>query len=240
VSPVTTELAPVDGAYAHVLQRQLVTSVGVAPGLLKELTDHDVACLLTYSGTLEDMSKWVVSDLLVWAEEQVAAQVGARSGREFWDKRDAMWDDLLKLCKADISKHTAYNMAATARAFGWERRRHTATLSFEHHRLVSGRNPDEQEYWLDMTEAGEWSVARLRGALYGEGEHFTPNLTVMSTPEFWPPERVEREVYAAFGLPTRYDTVEHIKRLVEQIKGDLQREYQNHRSSRRYPRPSED
>jgi hypothetical protein len=232
--PVSEMLAPIDRAYTEVLQRQLVTSVGVAPGLLNKLSDTDVGYLLMYSGVLDDMSKWVVADLLVWGEMRVAREVNASSGREYWDARDKMWGEILSNCKMDISKHTAYNMAATARAFPWERRRHTATLSFEHHRLLSGKEHDEQEYWLDMTEDCEWSVHRLRGKLYGEGDPLAPRQTVMSTPQdFWPEQRVEKEVYAAFSLPTRYDTVQRIIQLVQQIKEEIVNEQANRHS---YPR----
>jgi hypothetical protein len=170
VLPVSDELATVDRAYAHVLTRQLVTSVGVAPGLLRELNNEDVECLLTYSGTLDDMSKWVVADLMVWGEIQATQRVGANSGKVFWEVRDGIWDELLLACKMDISKHTAYNMVSTAKAFPWERRRHTKTLSFEHHRIVASRDNDQQEYWLDLAEAGEWSVAKLRHNYYSNWE----------------------------------------------------------------------
>lgn len=232
--PVTTELAPVDRAYAHVMHRQLVTSVGVNPGLLRELTNQDVECLLTYAGTLDDMSRWVVADLLVWAEERAAEQTGSRSGRIFWDARDKLWEGLLMACKMDISKYTAYNMVSTARAFPWQRRRHTRTLSFEHHRLVSGREPDEQEYWLDLADDGEWSVHQLRTHLYSQGDPLTPNLSVVLTPHNpWPEERVEKEVYAAFSLSTRYDTVEAIKQLVNRIIEEIRNEYQNTKNNGR-------
>jgi hypothetical protein len=222
VLPVSDELATVDRAYAHVLTRQLVTSVGVAPGLLRELNNEDVECLLTYSGTLDDMSKWVVADLMVWGEIQATQRVGANSGKVFWEVRDGIWDELLLACKMDISKHTAYNMVSTAKAFPWERRRHTKTLSFEHHRIVASRDNDQQEYWLDLAEAGEWSVAKLRHNYYSNADPLSPTITVMSTPrDLWPIERVEREVYDAFALPTRWDTVERIKLLILQVKEEI-------------------
>jgi hypothetical protein len=224
--PVSEALAPIERAYTEVLQRQLVTSVGVAPNLLAELSDADVGYLLVYAGSLEDVSKWTVADLLVWAEQRAATNVGTTSGREFWDARDRLWDEILANCKMDVGKHAAYNMAATARAFPWERRRHTATLSFEHHRLVSSREEDEQEHWLDMAEDGEWSVRKMRARFYGGGDPLLPKVTVMSTSqprELWPIQRVEREVYDAFALPTRYDTVQRIIEVVQQIKDELQR-----------------
>lgn len=202
--------------------------MGIAPGLLGELDNHDVACLLTYSSTLEDMSKWVVADLLVWAELRAAHHAGQNSGRAFWDARDALWDELLDSCKMDLSKHTCYNMVATAHAFPWQRRRHTETLSFEHHRLLVARDEDEQEYWLDMAEAGGWSVARLRGALYGETE-ISPHVTVMSAPTLWPRERVERELDTIF---TRRSQVEEIRtdvlQLIETIQGDYEHAQDHH------------
>jgi hypothetical protein len=232
--PVSNELALVDRAYAHVLQRQLVTSVGVAPGLLRELTNDDVECLLTYSGTLEDMSKWTLADLMVWGEIQAANRVGVASGKVFWEVRDAIWDELLAACKADISKHTAYNMVSTAKAFPWERRRHTKTLSFEHHRIVASRDNEQQEYWLDLAEAGEWSVAKLRHNYYSNADPMTSTITVMSTPkDLWPEYRVEKEVYEAFSLPTRYDTVQRIVRLVQQVKEEIVNEQANRRPGTR-------
>jgi hypothetical protein len=223
---VSDEVALVDRAYHHVMHRQLVTSVGVAPGLLRELTNDDVECLLTYSGTLEDMSKWTLADLMVWGEMRAIQQVGTDSGRHFWDMRDAIWNQLLAACKSDISKHTAYNMVSTAKAFPWERRRHTQTLSFEHHRIVASRDDEQQDYWLDLAEEGEWSVARLRHNYYANADPMSPTITVMSTPhpkDTWPIERIEREVYDAFALPTRWDVVERVKRIVLQIKEELAR-----------------
>jgi hypothetical protein len=220
--PVSDEIALVDRAYHHVMHRQLVTSVGVAPGLLKELTNDDVECLLTYSGTLEDMSKWTLADLMVWGEMQATQQVGVSSGKVFWEVRDKIWGELLASCKADISHHTCYNMVSTAKAFPWERRRHTKTLSFEHHRIVASRDNEQQEYWLDLAEEGEWSVARLRHNYYANADPLTPTITVMSTPhDPWPEYRVEKEVYDAFSLPTRYDVVQRVIRLVQEIKEEI-------------------
>jgi hypothetical protein len=220
--PVSDEIALVDRAYHHVMHRQLVTSVGVAPGLLKELTNDDVECLLTYSGTLEDMSKWTLADLMVWGEMQAVAKVGVNSGKVFWEVRDKIWGELLAACTADISHHTCYNMVSTAKAFPWERRRHTKTLSFEHHRIVASRDNEQQEYWLDLAEEGEWSVARLRHNYYANADPLTPTITVMSTPhDPWPEYRVEKEVYDAFSLPTRYDVVQRVIRLVQEIKEEI-------------------
>jgi hypothetical protein len=186
-----------------------------------------------YAGTLEDMSKWTVADLLVWGELQAAEKIGADSGQKYWEERDLWWTNILAACKMDISRHTAYNMAATARAFPWARRRHTRVLSFEHHRVVTSREEEEQDQWLDMAEDGEWSVSKLRTRLYSQGDPLSPRISVMSAPkDSWPEQRVYKEVYYAFSLPTRWDTVEYIKELVNQIKGDIANEYRNQEQGR--------
>lgn len=231
---VTTELALVDRAYDYVVQRQLVTSVGLAPTVSDDLTSFDAEMLLTYSGTLDDISRWVIADLLVWGEQVAEREIGNRNSREYWRKRDGVWDAMLRVCKTDMSKHTAYNMAACAKAWPWGRRRHTETISFEHHRVLVSRNGEDQEYWLDLAEAGGWSVKRLRSQLFGDNDPLAP-VAVMSKPiELWPDDRIQREMLdhlrGYWDVP--FDAIEE---LLNKMRGEYEDALRKERY-RQYPR----
>lgn len=192
---VGEELSFPDEAQRHVERRHFVTSVGIAPDILAALTPYDMSCLLMYSSTLDDIGRWIMADLLALGEAQVAQRLRTNKGREFWDARDQLWNDMLRNCKSDIAKHTAYNMAACARAWPHQRRRHTRFVSFEHHRLLINQPPAAQDDWLDLVEAGEWSVSRLRRELYsGQAPVPLPPMEIVYPTPLWTPERVEQVV----------------------------------------------
>ncbi len=189
---VSEALAPVDRALEYINGRGLITMVGLRPDVRDALTNEDAEQLLVSSGALEDVSRWILADVLVWAENKAAATIGNHSSREFWDERDRLWDLVLNSCKSDISKHTCYNLAACAKAWPHERRRYSETISFEHHRILTGRDEEEQEYWIDLASDGGWSVKRLRNQLFGGHDPLLP-VAVMSTPvELWPTENAYR------------------------------------------------
>jgi hypothetical protein len=58
---------------------------------------------------------------------------------------------------------TLMNMAYVAGRFDMSRRRDS--LSFSHHAELAGLPPEEQDLWLDRTEAGGLSVRSLRSEL---------------------------------------------------------------------------
>jgi hypothetical protein len=59
-----------------------------------------------------------------------------------------------------LDYQTVRNYAWVARRFELSRRRDT--LSFQHHAEVASMPPADQDYWLDLAEAGGWSRNRLR------------------------------------------------------------------------------
>lgn len=151
---IRDELTLVEAAQRHCNRLRLVSTVGVMPSYLPTLTKHDATMLAVFSSTMEDAANWILADLLVWVEDKAG------------EDRDAQWADLLKACGREYSLGTLLNMRATARAFPWERRRHSEVLKFRHHRLLVPYPTEEQEQWLDQAEAGEWSSARLEQELY--------------------------------------------------------------------------
>jgi hypothetical protein len=200
---VTDALAVPDAALQHVRTHELVTSVGVDPSI--KLNSAYVSHLLVYVGVMDDINQWVVADLLVWGDKLAEETVGGRGSRAFWEERDKVWGQMLGVCKMSITKHTAYNMAACARSWPHARRRHTATLSFEHHRLLIGKEADEQDYWLEMAEAGEWSAHRLRRELAPPVD-MTPSVR-------WTDERIWQEVTTMQLTPeTVYQFILKIRR----------------------------
>jgi hypothetical protein len=60
-------------------------------------------------------------------------------------------------------EHSLRNMAYVAGRFEGPRRRES--LSFSHHAELAGLSTEEQDLWLDRTEAGELSVRSLRSEL---------------------------------------------------------------------------
>lgn len=148
---------PLTLAVAHVDKHKLVTAVGVAPGAWNTLTRWDAEALAIYSSVLGNISKWILGDLLVWVERDVAHKLGVSTGRKFWDERDKAWAQLMAHCQVHHEQTTLLHMTRTARLFAHNERR--PLLSFEHHRLVAS-HPD-REVWLDMAEAGNWTSKRL-------------------------------------------------------------------------------
>lgn len=190
---VTHELAPVDKSMQWVSNKELVTSVGIRPAVMLKLSNEDVQHLLAYAGSMEDISKWLLSDLLVWGEGRIKRKLGTDTGKEFWVERDALWDIILSHYKSEVSKDTRYNMAGCARRWTYKRRRHTGILSFEHHRILVPLCDDEQEHWLELAEAGQWSVAVLRAKLYSKADPLEPPKVQVYTP-LWTESRIREEI----------------------------------------------
>jgi hypothetical protein len=72
-----------------------------------------------------------------------------------------------------LDYQTVRNYAWVARRFELSRRRDT--LSFQHHAEVASMPPDEQDYWLDRAEAGNWSRNRLRQEIKSSRNHAKDN-----------------------------------------------------------------
>ena len=162
---IRDELTLVDQAQRHVQRLRLVSTVGVMPAYLPALTKYDASMLAIVSSTMEDAANWILADLLVWVEDKLAGERAAQD--DAWNiERDRRWVDLLHACGREYTLGTLLNMRATARAFPWERRRHSEVLKFRHHRLLVPYLPEEQETWLDQCEAGAWSSAELERRLY--------------------------------------------------------------------------
>lgn len=149
-------------AVRHVDKHKMVQSTGIVPGWLGQLTRQDAQQLMLYASMLDDVSSWVVADLLLWAEQR------CKRDKNFWANREEAWTQLLENTKMDIGLRTAYNMRTVAKAFAWHRRRHTEQVSFEHHRLVAHLDPEEADYWLDRCEYEQWTTTRLRAELYSK------------------------------------------------------------------------
>lgn len=179
---MTVSLAPdsIESANQHVNRNKMVTHEGIVPAYRNQLTVYDANCLAVFAGSVDDISSWVYADLLVWAEQK-AKQMAKLNGSDPWRKRDQLWDELTMRCKKEYSQHTRLNMKAVAVAFPFERRRHTEILSFAHHRLLTSRSREEQEYYLDRAESEQWSTARLAAELHGiptqPGEEVIPRTT---------------------------------------------------------------
>ena len=163
---VSSEVALVDKAAHYVTNRQLITSVGVPEEWRTQLTQHAAEMLLVYSESLQDIGDWVLADLLVWTEERVAQQVGKRTGREFWQRRDGAWEAISNRSKRGLSNGTLHNYKVTAARWPWSRRQHTDIIGFQHHLVLAALEPEEQDYWLDLASSGEWTAVQLRAKLY--------------------------------------------------------------------------
>lgn len=206
------DYSPPDVARKHIDKHKLLTSVGISPGCLTTLTRYDAHMLAIYSASLSDISTWVFADLLVWAEERVAQRWG-KNNQQFWTKRNEAWDQLMTLHKKEYSRHTLYNMRATAKAWPWTRRRHTDVLSFEHHRLLVGMDKSDQDELLNMAQDLEWPASRLRQQIWN----------MRSGPEDWSGEvDYEKEEVKADILWSAEDIEERAHALVGLYGGTIQ------------------
>ena len=157
---VTSEVGAVDVAQKHIAKTKMITSVGIAPAWTRSLTQDDANQCALYCGTLSDVSSWTFADLLVWAEDKAPDL----------EYRRSYWNQLCQISKRTYAPHSLLNLAAVARAFPWERRRHTDVLSFRHHRLVVSMSTSRQEYWLDMAQDMNWSSRRMEMEIRDERE----------------------------------------------------------------------
>jgi hypothetical protein len=126
-----------------------------------------------------------------WEERlRTAARQSDESQWEIGDaiiEADAAWGDTYTLAERITGKpvKTLRNYVYVCRALDSSRRR---DLSFGHHAAVAGRNPDDQEKWLDEAEKKDWSVADLKREM-SEAGNGTGNradavrYTVKPTPE---------------------------------------------------------
>ncbi|MEU9443443.1 LmbU family transcriptional regulator [Streptomyces sp. NPDC048304] len=64
---------------------------------------------------------------------------------------------------AGLSYQTLRNYAWVSRRFDLGRRR--PALSFQHHAELASMPVEEQEFWLDRAEQGQWTTKQLRGAI---------------------------------------------------------------------------
>lgn len=159
---------PITQAYNHINKHKLITMTGLPPGIRESLSTQDAEMLCVYSETLSDVSSWVLADLLLWAEDRVAADLGTRIGVEFYTRRDEAWTQLMRLTKREYTQATLRNMRAVARAFPYERRRISSIISFKHHRLLVSFPDDAQDYYLDLCEDYEWNSVQLERHLYNQ------------------------------------------------------------------------
>lgn len=221
---VQLSLTTTEESLQYISTRNLITSVGVTANAA--LTKTDVEHLLVYSGVLEDVSSWVLADLLVWGEEVATTRSGTHKGKEFWTERDDIWSEMLRFCKSNLSKSAAYHMSATAKAWPYARRRQTHAISFEHHRLLSGYPQEQQEHWMDICEAAEWSAAKLRQSLYSTIDPLvvTNTTDLPSLPRQWTDGRVG-DLLNLYRMPeeTREEVHKLIMSIVEEYEDELRK-----------------
>jgi hypothetical protein len=91
---------------------------------------------------LHDSSSWCLGDWLVYGQREYVGR---------YQKAVEM---------AGLDYQTLRNYAWVARSFTMVRRREK--LSFQHHAEVASLSPQEQDRWLDLTEANRWSRNELR------------------------------------------------------------------------------
>ncbi len=107
-----------------------------------EVGYHEWIEMGRYLGALGRGSRWWVADWLLYA-------------RGKWGE---MYSEAVKITGYDYG--SLRNMASVAQKFDLSRRRDK--LSYDHHAVVVGLAPDEQDHWLDEAVALKWSREDLR------------------------------------------------------------------------------
>lgn len=120
-----------------------------------------IACFL---GQLGDVGAWGRGDQVVRVQDDTA-KLHKRNTDTYNDAITTRYTELLKLYRT-VELKTILNNAATARTWPLATRRQTDTIGYGHHETLNSLTPEEREYYLDMADAGEWTVARLRHELW--------------------------------------------------------------------------
>lgn len=219
IEPQLVTMNPVERARWFALDSGALTPIGIDPKF--QLDRSAISQLALYIGTLQDVGLWSVGDMLVWGEQQAARELNIGDGpknRQYFERRHIYWQAILDRCKLDITDTTAYNIYAAARAWPWDRRRHDEHLSFEHHRLLASREPEEQDYWLDMAVAGNWTVRQLRHHLYSKEDPMLPN-NRQRRPAIWDDTRIS---LAVNKLSSEGMNEVSVTRLIHQIRDEYE------------------
>jgi hypothetical protein len=105
---------------------------------------------------------WIIGDWLAWGRNAFCERDEA-TGQ--FIKGDGAWRYDQAVAATGLEPNTLAIYAYVAASVPVLIRRKTEALSWSHHREVAALEQKEQERWLAMAEAKEWSVSDLRQAL---------------------------------------------------------------------------
>jgi hypothetical protein len=161
----TRDLATIAAAMDTVQRARWLTTVGVTdlPPIMRPF-EH--SALGTYANVTADLSKWLVGDhglqvereidhlarLYKWAPEKRQANLSAKLSDAAAQHRMAL---------DEFERHME-----TARMFGADMRRQSATVGYEHHFILRNRSRAEAVEYLDRAERKGWTVQRLDEELH--------------------------------------------------------------------------
>ena len=126
------------------------------------------ACGIFPDGVPQDIEKWnFLRDLLFSIEGRIGLFIG-----DYLVGMEKIYGQTYSELAEEVGREpsTLYNYHWVCRNVDFSLRKEN--LSFGHYNLVAGKDPEEQEQWLNMASAGDvdeegkvWSVARLRAEM---------------------------------------------------------------------------
>lgn len=159
------ELATIQAAMDTVQRQRWPTTVG-ATGLPPVMRPHEHEALSTYANVTADMSKWMIGDHGLQVEREIDHL--ARLYKWAPEKRQANLSTKLsdaaaqhRMALPEFEQHME-----TARMFGADMRRQSATVGYEHHFILRNRSRAEAVEYLDRAEREGWTVQRLEAELH--------------------------------------------------------------------------
>ena len=159
------ELATIQAAMDTVQRQRWPTTVG-ATGLPPVMRPHEHEALSTYANVTADMSKWMIGDHGL----QVEREIDHLARLYKWKPEKRMLVVMEKLAAAAAQHRMALDEferhMETARMFGADMRRQSATVGYEHHYILRNRSRAEAVEYLDRAEREGWTVQRLEAELH--------------------------------------------------------------------------
>lgn len=161
----TRDLATIAAAMDTVQRARWLTTVGVTdlPPIMRPF-EH--SALGTYANVTADLSKWLVGDHGL----QVEREIDHLARLYKWAPEKRLDNLLSKLSDAAAQHRMALpefeQHMETARMFGADMRRQSATVGYEHHYLLRNRSRAEAVEYLDRAEREVLTVQRLEAELH--------------------------------------------------------------------------
>lgn len=188
-------LVPVQGGYQ--VYGCLITSTGI--NFPEKFTEEQWETIGGYLLEVESALTWALADWLIYGEDHKWGETYARVAAEY-----------------DLKVDTLYHYALVARKI-WIR---NPDLSFAHHRLVAGKSPDEQQYWLDRAVEERYSIQQLREAMRGKPPT-PPSNSLANIENKQAIDRVWRAIRRGKGGISRED-IHHIRRWLDEVESRLE------------------